>query len=382
MKTVLLATGERSELWPLTESTACSLLPVADKALVIHTLESLAIAGLTDVIVVIGAFDGMVKERLGDGTEWGMRLVYLPLAHERSLDDLLLWLARELDQDFLLIRGDVLRTLVIAQFLEAAAPLNNAIAVATTRGAGAGAWLVKRNVSRLPTLSNNAAEFDRMTSGGAVIDFPKANLSLIESPAALHRANLEAIGGKYPGLVFSGRELSPSVRVGRKSSVPGETIKGMPVFIGARCRIAGGAELMAETVVSSDSVIDRYTTLHRAVIMPNSYVGTMLEVRDAIVAGHWLIHVDSGAHTLVTDSFLLSTIHKRYVRRFIQNWLTDFAGRVRTAISTRERTFARPDAAGNNMASKPDSQLSVNNRRELDSTTRRRDVAVNRAAHI
>jgi UDP-N-acetylglucosamine diphosphorylase / glucose-1-phosphate thymidylyltransferase / UDP-N-acetylgalactosamine diphosphorylase / glucosamine-1-phosphate N-acetyltransferase / galactosamine-1-phosphate N-acetyltransferase len=67
MKTVLLATDGRSELWPLTESTAYSALPVADKALVIHTLESLALAGMSDVIVVIGAFGGLVKESLAIG---------------------------------------------------------------------------------------------------------------------------------------------------------------------------------------------------------------------------------------------------------------------------------------------------------------------------
>ena len=43
-------------------------------------------------------------------------------------------------------------------------------------------------------------------------------------------------------------------------------------------------------------------------IMPHTYIGELVEIADAIVAGHMLIHVDTGAVTLVTDSFLLASV--------------------------------------------------------------------------
>jgi mannose-1-phosphate guanylyltransferase / phosphomannomutase len=44
------------------------------------------------------------------------------------------------------------------------------------------------------------------------------------------------------------------------------------------------------------------------VIMPNTYIGELVEITNAIVAGNRLIHVDTGTITTVTDSFLLANI--------------------------------------------------------------------------
>ena len=68
---------------------------------------------------------------------------------------------------------------------------------------------------------------------------------------------------------------------------------------------------MSNVVVSSDVVIDRRSTLRSAVILPHTYIGELVEVADAIVAGHVLIHVDTGAVTQVTDSFLLASVRPR-----------------------------------------------------------------------
>jgi hypothetical protein len=62
---------------------------------------------------------------------------------------------------------------------------------------------------------------------------------------------------------------------------------------------------LADVVVSNDVVIDRRVTLKSAVIMPNTYIGQLLEVSDAIVQGHTLIHVDTGTVTQVSDPLLL-----------------------------------------------------------------------------
>ena len=42
--------------------------------------------------------------------------------------------------------------------------------------------------------------------------------------------------------------------------------------------------------------------------MPNTYVGELVDVTNAIVAGNRLMHIDSGAVATVTDSFLLARI--------------------------------------------------------------------------
>jgi carbonic anhydrase/acetyltransferase-like protein (isoleucine patch superfamily) len=165
----------------------------------------------------------------------------------------------------------------------------------------------------------------------ARIDFPKARLALIGSAAALYRANLDVVAGRFPGLVLTGRELMPGVRIGRKSVVPTRAIEGAPVFVGARCWIATKAELMSDTVVSSDSVIDSRAILRRALVMPHTYVGALVEISDAIVSGNLVIHIDTGTHARVSDQFLLSTTRRRPIAALVRG------------VARRLRDMLRPE---------------------------------------
>jgi mannose-1-phosphate guanylyltransferase/phosphomannomutase len=125
---------------------------------------------------------------------------------------------------------------------------------------------------------------------------------------AFHRASLEVLAGQFAGLVIPGREITPNVRLGSHSKFSVKAVKETPLLIGSRCRIADNAELGGEVVVSNDVVIDRRAVIRSSVIMPNTYIGELVEVTNAIVAGHRLIHVDTGTIATVVDSFLLASI--------------------------------------------------------------------------
>jgi dTDP-glucose pyrophosphorylase len=53
MKVVLFATRAVGALAPISEFSCIALLSVACKPLIVHTIEALAVAGLTDVIVAV-----------------------------------------------------------------------------------------------------------------------------------------------------------------------------------------------------------------------------------------------------------------------------------------------------------------------------------------
>jgi mannose-1-phosphate guanylyltransferase / phosphomannomutase len=339
MKTVLLATGGAPGLWPLTEYTAAGLLPVADKPLLVHAVESLAIAKLTDVILIIDAFGDEIKRTLGDGSKWGMQFEYLTAKVGEATHDLLDRVAVQLNQDYLLINGRVLRTPIISEFLAQATTMQRTSITATIKGTAAGVSILRRGSSLIPGYWGGSVP---LSNKAATVEFHEARLSLIESAAALHRANLDVIGGHFPGLLLAGRELMPGVKVGRHSRLPADAVKGAPVFVGARCRVAANAEVKSYTIVSSDSVIDRNAILSRAVIMPNTYIGALLEVSDAIVAGDLLIHVDTGTHTRVTDSFLLSRIEERNIGAIIRDSAVRAARRIKLALSPVSRPLALP----------------------------------------
>jgi hypothetical protein len=223
---------------------------------------------------------------------------------------------------------------MIAQFLNRTASFDGDEVMATVGGVLAGISVVRRG-ARVRSRSSEVSDGNQWCERASRVDFGEERLLLINSPAALHRANLDAIAGRFPGLILPGRELRGRLRVGRKSRLPSAAIKGEPLFVGSRCRIAANAELMSETVVSSDSVIDRRATLRRALVMPRTYVGPLLEVSNAIVAGDLLIDVETGTHTKVTESFMLSSIDNRPLVAVIRDAAARVGGMVRLALSPR-----------------------------------------------
>jgi glucose-1-phosphate thymidylyltransferase len=78
VKGVVLAGGTGSRLYPLTRITNKHLLPVYDRPMIQWAIEAMALAGVTDVMVVTGgAHAGDFLRLLGSGHEFGLaRLSY------------------------------------------------------------------------------------------------------------------------------------------------------------------------------------------------------------------------------------------------------------------------------------------------------------------
>src|SRR5687767_9399574 len=74
MKGVLLAGETGSRLDPLTRIFNKHLLPVYDKPMIFHPLQSLVQAGITEIIVVTGGNNaGDFLKLLGNGREFGLK---------------------------------------------------------------------------------------------------------------------------------------------------------------------------------------------------------------------------------------------------------------------------------------------------------------------
>jgi mannose-1-phosphate guanylyltransferase / phosphomannomutase len=328
MKVVLFATRAVGALAPISEFSCIALLSVACKPLIVHTIEALAVAGLTDVIVAVSNDAHAVEAALGDGARWGMRFEYVHAATGESDEDLVERIQHRLGEEYLLVRGEILRTPIVVDFLDRATTPGAWSVTATIGGVDAGLTLVNCGIGSRKNASAAPAGLAPGDGLGYHVEFREARLSLLDSLAAFHRAHLDILAGHFGGLIIPGREMAPGVKLGCHSTVPSNAIKAFPLLIGSRCRIANNADLGANVVVSDDVMIDSRAVLRAAVIMPHTYVGELVELDHAIVAGNRLIHVDTGVVATVTDSFLLATIHPEN----IATRLRGFADRVIAAI--------------------------------------------------
>lgn len=79
---MILAAGRGKRMRPLTDHTPKPLLTVGGQPLIVWHLQRLAAAGVRDVVVNLAWLGGQIRDALGDGSRWGLRLRYSPEGEE------------------------------------------------------------------------------------------------------------------------------------------------------------------------------------------------------------------------------------------------------------------------------------------------------------
>jgi NDP-sugar pyrophosphorylase family protein len=119
MRAMILAAGYGTRLWPLTIDRTKPALPVLGRPLVGYVAEYLAAYGYSDVVVNLHHRPQSVRDALGDGSRFGVRLHYV---HEPSilgtggaLDNARSLLA---DSTFVVVNGKIVTDINLTEALE------------------------------------------------------------------------------------------------------------------------------------------------------------------------------------------------------------------------------------------------------------------------
>jgi glucose-1-phosphate thymidylyltransferase len=107
MKALVLAGGSGTRLRPFSYSMPKQLIPIANKPVLVHCLESLAAIGIRDVGLIVGDRIAEIQAAVGDGAELGLRITYIQQDRPRGLAHCVR-IARAFlgDDDFVMYLGD------------------------------------------------------------------------------------------------------------------------------------------------------------------------------------------------------------------------------------------------------------------------------------
>jgi len=300
MQAVILAGGEGTRLRPLTARVAKPVVTLVDRPFIAYMLEWLRRHGVDQAILCCGFGADGVREVLGDGAGYGLRLDYVeelePLGTAGPLA-----LARELlDERFLVLNGDILTDIDLGAQLAAHERTG---AVAT--------------LALVPVEDPSAYGLVLCDADGAVREFiekpqaPPPGVPLVSAGAyVLEREVLEEIA---PGRAVSiEREVWPALvgrgLYGHRASgywldigTPARYLQGSfdiitgavavehhahvsPATVGAGSEIAADARIGELVVIGERVQVGAGASIERSVVLADAEIGPGCVLRDTIVA--------------------------------------------------------------------------------------------------
>jgi NDP-sugar pyrophosphorylase family protein len=317
MRAVVFADRSAAALAPLDKQYTIASLPMAGKELILYSVEELIGAGVLDILFVLAEHADKLEGLLGRGERWGAQFRFV-LSRGAEAPSAVWPRIKHANDPLLVLRGDVLRSPCIGQFLsDAQGQAGNVVrgCAADPRAsllllrAGATAagplldqlvWTGGQRVARRADGADTPAETD--------IPLADGDLSLIDDLRSYHRANLDLVAKRFRGLQPAGREVALGLIAGRQANVSPRSLKQGQAYVGEQSRVSPEAELIGEVMIGRDVVVDRAATIFDSVVLPHSYVGELVEVGNAIVATDVLIRVDTGAVLKISDAFLLGRL--------------------------------------------------------------------------
>jgi glucose-1-phosphate thymidylyltransferase len=109
MKGVILAAGKGSRLYPVTHHIPKPILPLANRPTLEYAFDRLKEMDIRDICVVVGENEHQMKEALGDGSQFDIRLSYARQPEPKGLAHAVSFTQEFVgDDDFILYLGDAL----------------------------------------------------------------------------------------------------------------------------------------------------------------------------------------------------------------------------------------------------------------------------------
>lgn len=285
------------------------LLPILGRPLLAYQLDTASSYGFERVVVLSDDRPETIRRAVGNGQRWGLKVEVRAVG--RGLD-----IAQQLERVTLGSGPTWIHapTALVAPSNDPERRQPPASGLRDRHG-----WLLARWEGR-PIPATPAASSGSCTSWR------------LDSPGDVHRAHLDLMVD--PGaVVVPGFEVSPGIIVARGSRFSLGAVLETPVFVGAYARCSHQANLGPHVALGDHALVDESATLRRAVVMPGTYVGRMLEVDGVILDGQVIVNAADGTVAVIGDDLLLADLDQPVLGARVAAGLSRLAGLLIAAVA-------------------------------------------------
>ena len=131
MKAIILAGGLGERLRPFTQAIPKPLLPIGEQSLLEIQIQNLAKHGFDQIFIATNYKSNYIENFIGDGHQFGIRIGYSRETQPLGTCGPLSLLRTALDEDFVMMNGDILTTINFRRFYEYGRSQNSDLTIAT-----------------------------------------------------------------------------------------------------------------------------------------------------------------------------------------------------------------------------------------------------------
>jgi mannose-1-phosphate guanylyltransferase len=317
MQAVILVGGEGTRLRPLTSTVPKPVVPLVDRPFIAYMLEWLRAHGVDDVVMSCGFLATSVRNVLGDGSAFGLRLRFVEEPEPRGTGGALKYAEELLDDRFLMLNGDVLTDLdLTAQIAQheatratgtlALVPVADPSAYGLVRlhedGAvrefvekprpdevdtnliSAGAYVLERSVLDLippdRQVSIEREVWPRLVGDGLFGFAAEAYWLDIGTPERYLQGTFDILEGNVQTGVIE--RLGDDYVAVDAAGIEGRVVP--PALVERDCTVAAGAHVGSLVVLGQGVSVGHGSVIERSVVLQGAEVGAGCTLRDCVVA--------------------------------------------------------------------------------------------------
>ncbi|MFB6296354.1 MAG: sugar phosphate nucleotidyltransferase, partial [Halobacteriales archaeon] len=324
--------GEGRRLEPLTDVRPKPMLPVANRPLLEHVVESVVAAGIEEIVLVVGYKRERIQSHFEDGDDWGIDIEYVVQEKQLGTGHAVLQAEDRIGGTFLVLNGDrVIEPAVVEEMIEAPADGETLMAVTRTedpRGFG----VVESDGERVSGIAEKPprhAITSEVINAGVYRLQPEVFDAIRETETAGELAltatldRLAADGTvraiRYRGtwldvsylwdlitvnasLLDEGTTIAATARTGENAVVTGGAAVDADAWIGPSATVLSGTAVGENARVGANAVIEN------TLVFPGATIGAGSVIRDCVVGENASLGpnttIEGGAADVAVDGSL------------------------------------------------------------------------------